>query len=369
MNSGGTSAFPRGRLPAAGSALLIAGMMLTLPILASASTGYEVRGSEVTYGRKAYALIISYTEKEKISAADASSFQILDRLTYAKDANNVFYEGRVIPGADAETFELLPGKRENRSPLYARDAKRVYFEGEVLPGADPATFQIDSRRAGLSRDKDRVYVGRTPVPGADPLSFEPISADSPISRDANDFYYGSTPAGVRDLRAFELLDSSGTPGVVWGREPSAFYVGTSRTPITGTAAFADLGGGYTRDAANVFYKGEAIAGADPASFSVRIYKDDATKGDTYVVARDRRHFYTGGTPTLDVADGDTFEELGRGYARDASRVYFLSRVVEGADPATFSAEPVRGVKAPRNDAPVVRDKNAFYQAGNRISSR
>jgi hypothetical protein len=110
------------------------------------------------------------------------------------------------------------------------------------------------------------------------------------------------------------------------------------------------------------------AAPNPADFLGEIpldYRD----AQHYVVARDRRKFYTGGMATTDVADGASFEELGRGYARDSRQVYFLGRVVEGADPVSFSTDPVRGVKAPRKDAPVVRDKTFFYQAGNKIAPR
>ena len=351
------------RIPRAvfSAALFVAGITIS----SEASTGYEVRGREVTYGRRAYALVFGYTEREKIPQADAATFQILDRLTYAKDAKHAYYEGRAIPQADARSFDILPSTGATREGLYAKDARRVYFQGMPLPDADPATFEIDPRRAGLARDKSRVFLGSVPIPGADPTTFEPVDGDAPIARDRNDYYYGATPVKVRDMKSFQLLDTSGAPGVVWGRDASAFYTGTTATPVDGPK-FSDLGSGYTTDGNQVFYKGDPIQNADAASFRVRIYKDDATKGDTYVVARDKRNFYTGGMPTADVADGASFQELGRGYARDSKQVYFLSRVVEGADPATFSAEPVRGVRAPRKDAPVVRDANAYYQAGNRI---
>ena len=54
---------------------------------------------------------------------------------YGVDRNAVYFEGRVIPGADARTFEYL-------AHGYARDRRAVYYRGEVLQGANPRTFRV-----------------------------------------------------------------------------------------------------------------------------------------------------------------------------------------------------------------------------------
>ena len=52
------------------------------------------------------------------------TFQILD-YGYARDAWNVYYLGRVLPGADPATFEILPNG-------YARDAWTLYYYGRPI---------------------------------------------------------------------------------------------------------------------------------------------------------------------------------------------------------------------------------------------
>ena len=50
------------RIPRAvfSAALFVAGITIS----SEASTGYEVRGRDVTYGRRAYALVFGYIERE-----------------------------------------------------------------------------------------------------------------------------------------------------------------------------------------------------------------------------------------------------------------------------------------------------------------
>lgn len=330
--------------------------------------GYAIQEAEVVYGERVYVFAMWYTKSAKVPGADAATFRILDRLTYGRDARHAYYQGKPIPGADAASFALVAARGKNQA-AYAKDQSRVYFEGFPLPGADPATFTADPKHAGLARDRRQVYLGRRVIPGADPATFERLAGDAPIGRDRRGYYFGADPVTVRDAATFEILDANAGPGKVWARDAHAFYVGAKTTATEGIGGPQILAAGYTKDSSRVYYKGDAIPGADAASFNVRVYKDDAIRGDTYVVARDRRHFYIGGMATADIADGSTFEELGAGYARDSRQVYFLSRVVEGADPATFRTKDVGRVPGANRSAPVARDKFRAYQAGNPLPSR
>ncbi len=331
--------------------------------------GYEVRGDGVYFGERVYVYAIWSTKAEKMPQADGSTFQILGKTSYGKDARNAFYQRRLIPGADPASFSVLAGRGANRSAPYSRDREKVYLEGFPIPGADPASFQLDARRAGLARDRRAVYLRRTEISGADPATYEPLAGEAPIGRDRSGWFYGTERVAMADPGSFAILDADAGPGKVWARDAKAVYIGSKSLASSGPAKVAILAKGYTRDAKRVYYQGDPIPGADPATFTVRVYEGEAIKGDTYVVARDRRHFYTGGMATGELADGDTFEELGRGYARDSRRVYFLSRVVEGADPASFSTAVVRGARGPSRGAAVVADKNRLYQAGHPLGPR
>lgn len=335
----------------------------------SDSLGYEVRGADVVYGQRVYVFAFWYTKAEKIPHADGRTFKALDRTTYGKDAGAAYFEGQMIPGADAATFEMVSESGGRRSRLYARDTRCVYFEGSPLTDADPGSFQPDRGKVGLARDRRQVYLGRSVIRGADPATYRLLGADSLIGRDRRTYYFGVEPVTVRDPDSFEVLTANPAPGEVWARDSQAFYVGPKTTSTTGSAKLEILGNGYAKDATRVYYKGEPVAGADPETFSVRVYKNDVVKGETLVVARDRRNFYTSDIATGEIADGASFEELGRGYARDSKQVYYLSSVVEGADPGSFSVVAVNGIPGTSKSAPVVQDRSRYYQFGNPVGNR
>jgi hypothetical protein len=274
------------------------------------SLGYEVRGSDIFYGKRVYAYVIWQTQAEK------------------------------IPNA----------------------------EGAPLPGADPRSFRVDAQQPSLACDRRQVYLNRSVIHGVDPATYELQRGASVIGRDLKGFYFGPEPVAMRDLSTFEVITADPAPGATWAKDSKAFYVGAKTIGTSKGSKLEILGEGYSKDAKRVFYKDEGIEGADAATFTVRIHKDDLVKGQRFVVARDCGHFYTSDTPTCDMADGATFKELGRGYSRDSRQVYYLSSVVEGADPASFSTTEVHGVAAVARGAPVVRDKNSAYQFGNALNT-
>ena len=54
---------------------------------------------------------------------------------YSKDNWTVYYEGRKVKGASAQTFEEL-------GEGYGKDAWKVYYRGKELPGASPGSFEV-----------------------------------------------------------------------------------------------------------------------------------------------------------------------------------------------------------------------------------
>ncbi len=76
----------------------------------------------------------------------------LDRIGgyYLKCDNKVYYADKLLSGADVNTFVPV-GVTAN----YAKDSKNVYFDGEIVVGADAATFNIGD---GINaKDKYHTY--------------------------------------------------------------------------------------------------------------------------------------------------------------------------------------------------------------------
>ncbi|PJE64881.1 MAG: hypothetical protein COU90_00255, partial [Candidatus Ryanbacteria bacterium CG10_big_fil_rev_8_21_14_0_10_43_42] len=78
----------------------------------------------------------------------------------------------IIEGADPETFEIIyfdeatPPALQNSMLSFARDKNYLYWEGKRFEGVDPDTFAILGR--GFIKDKDSVYFWWHKLEGSDP---------------------------------------------------------------------------------------------------------------------------------------------------------------------------------------------------------
>lgn len=83
-------------------------------------------------------LLLSLSIREPIKDSN-------DKVTgYVKNEWGVYFDGRLIPGADPATFRFLgyvpvPASTGDE---YAADATHVYWFDQILPGADPASFKL-----------------------------------------------------------------------------------------------------------------------------------------------------------------------------------------------------------------------------------
>jgi len=312
--------------------------------------GYEIRGDKVMWNSwRGDGLFGQWSEAE---VTDSAGFEILQPKGYAKNATLVFHGGGQISGADATTFQIM----EKWGGL-AKDAKRVYDGGAVIEGAESATFQLTDMQG--------------------------------LGRDSKDYYLGTHPLHVRDMATFKVLDANayGKEHRIWARSKLDYYVGTKATPIADSATFQVVQSWYAKDAKQVYFGSEVIAGADATTFqgiggeSGEFAKDvkhvywqgevvagcDAATFQLlkFRYAKDSAHAYfcyASGTPPLILpgSDATTFEVIGPssegfGYAKDAKQVYQGANVIPGADPATFVVDP--------NDTGNASDKNQRYYHG------
>mgnify|MGYP003507947655 CR=1 FL=1 len=172
-----------------------------------------------------------------ITGADASTFNVLlDNCTftssclYAIDMNNVYYNGKIILGADSKTFKLSGnidelrglGKTDDgiRQSAFATDSNHAYYEGEVIVGADPKTFMPIISGAyyfEYAKDKDRVYFRSYPVVGADLETFKPSEGQQPYegcgagryATDKNNVFYKEKLIPGADVKTFKIKIGGG----------------------------------------------------------------------------------------------------------------------------------------------------------------
>lgn len=124
---------------------------------------------------------------------------------YAADASSVYYEGRKVAGADPKTFEVWENGKYTH--YYGRDKNGFYFHEKLITGADEKTFEVlwTQRYEGCgpgpySKDKNRIYFGNTVVVGADIPTFTLLIND--YAKDKNSVYLRGVKQSV-DPATFE----------------------------------------------------------------------------------------------------------------------------------------------------------------------
>ena len=166
--------------------------VILLALLTGCASGYQESGGGYTY--------VSWNESAgkvelPVVGADRATFDVLDKNGYAKDARQVYFQGRTIEGADAVTFVRL-------SELYGKDASRVYYQGKVVPGADPNSFDVFNLQWG--RDANDIYIQDRPLEACDPATFEMLK-DS-WQKDSRCAYREGRKVANADAATFEVLN-------------------------------------------------------------------------------------------------------------------------------------------------------------------
>jgi hypothetical protein len=331
-------------------ARLLCAMLPFLLTSCGKKVGYEIRGDKVIWNSwQGDGLFGKWSEAV---VTDEHGFQILQPEGYAKNTQDVFHGGAKVDGADAATFQLL----EKQGGL-AKDAKRVYDRGAVIEGADPASFERTGME-GLGRDKKDYYLGTKPLHVRDMASFKVLDAnacgkdDKIWARDSLDYYVSRVATPIADPATFQVIQSW------YAKDARQVYFGSEVLAGADAASFQGIGGEsgeFAKDSKNVYWQGKVVEGCDAATFQLLKYR----------FAKDSKHAYfcySSGSPphALPDSDGQIFEVIGPssqgfGYAKDAKQVYQGANVITGADPATFVVDP--------SDPEKASDKNRRYQYG------
>jgi hypothetical protein len=151
---------------------------------------------------------------------------------------------------------------------------------------------------GYAKNAQSVFCGKWGLEGADVATFQVIDKWSALAKDAKQVYYRTAVIEGADPATFERAGTAG----VW-RDKKDYYLGS--TPLR------------VRDRASFKVLDEKVLG-----------KDD------HIWAYDKLDYYVGKQPTP-IADSGTFQVIQSCYAKDAKQVYFGTRILSGADPASF----------------------------------
>lgn len=181
------------------------------------------------------------SRRTKIIGADAATFKVLKHDRYAKDKSQVYFNGGVITGADAQSFKTI-------GEVSAVDRYHAYCMNRPIPGADSNTYRAIDVSWGC--DQSDCYHMGTQLHACNPSSFRVYAKNVSYAYDNQCAYYQQWKLPLRDRQSLKILDS-----------------------------------GYVKDNKGVYFLDTVVEEADPQTFTV--------KPHTFIVYDKNGYFYRG----------------------------------------------------------------------------
>ncbi|HYX34522.1 MAG TPA: DKNYY domain-containing protein [Oligoflexus sp.] len=163
-------------------------------------------------------------------------------------------------------------------------------------------------------------------------------------RSGADIFYGYARLEGCDPSTFEILD----PAHEFSRDAKHVYVGSKVLIEADPSTFEPLEGAYARDARSVFYSIQKLEVKDPNKF-VAFPGGVFAKDDVAVFI---------GNEIMEGAHVPTFVGLSGGYAKDDARVYFFRDSIVGANPGAFRSA---GAMAPFPNSYATDDTRVYHK--------
>lgn len=129
-----------------------------------------------------------------------ASFKVLD-YPFSKDESTIFYENRVVAGADAASFSVLANG-------YAKDKNAVYLQAKRIAGADPASFELFKPGGEYvsedfySKDKQGIYWMDKKIITGDNPAFAPLG--NGYAADGKQVWFKTATISGADANTFKV---------------------------------------------------------------------------------------------------------------------------------------------------------------------
>ena len=330
--------------------------------------------------------------KTKNLKADGIDLKTLKKLDngYFKDKNNIYYglSGNLykIKNADLQTFEVLNSPYSS-SVYFAKDKNNVYYNGKKLDGIVPNDFeQIQSY---FIKDKNGIYKFEEGENEQD-LKIIPINAkidfknlkelDWKYFRDDKNIYYFDEDSFKKvdkaDINSFGQIDYTG----FFKDKNNVYYEGEKIEGID-VNSIEVINGMCIKDKNSVFYEGKKLRNISPNNFNIfdggisydkilvdkngayKLLENENQKDKIKIIPLDSKNidlktleridspidssnyfkdkngvYFLNGEKFVKIngADRDSFEVTMSGkYGKDRNNVYFEGKKMEGKNPKKF----------------------------------
>lgn len=238
--------------------------------------------------------------------------------------------------------------------------------------ADPNTFVVNKDVTYLAKDKNNVYGFDRHFKKIEILiaCVDGVNCDQKRKLDPETF----------EVSFPYLIDKNGVYYLAYNPHSSIYLVLLNNAdPNTFSSYFSAMYGSYGKDKNFVWFEDKILSDADAKSFKFTndfasdnndVFMEGLVVEDAdpksfkrmYEYFTDNKNIYFRGKKVNDV-DMETFKDLKNFYAKDKNNVYYIGKILQNADPATFKVDEFYGYET--NTA---RDKNYEYQYGKILRS-
>ena len=359
---------------------------------------FEEVGYDIIKDKNGLHILIDSNETEikvKSLKADGIDLKTLKKLDngYFKDKNNIYYglsdNLYKIKNADLQTFEVLTSPYSS-SVYFAKDKNNVYYNGKKLDGIVPNDFeQIQSY---FIKDKNGIYKFEEGENEQD-LKITPINAKIDFKNlkeldwkyfgdDKNIYYFDEDSfkkVDKADINSFERIDST----AFFKDKNNVYYEGEKVEGID-MNSIEVINGMCIKDKNSVFYEGKKLRNISPNNFNIfdgeisydkilvdkngsyKLMENENQKDKIKIIPLNSKNidlktleriespmdssnyfkdkngvYFLNGEKFVKIngADIDTFEVTMSGkYGKDRNNVYFEGKKMEGENPKKFEED-------------------------------
>ncbi len=359
---------------------------------------FEEVGYDIIKDKNGLHILIDSNETEikvKNLKADGIDLKTLKKLDngYFKDKNNIYYglSGNLykIKNADLQTFEVLTSPYSS-SVYFAKDKNNVYYNGKKLDGIVPNDFeQIQSYfikdRNGIYKfeeDEDKQNLKITPINAK--INFKNLKElDWKYFGDDKNIYYFDEDSFKKvdkaDINSFERIDFT----AFFKDKNNVYYEGEKVEGID-MNSIEVVNGMCIKDKNSVFYEGKKLRNISPNNFNIfdggisydkilvdkngsyKLMENENQKDKIKIIPLNSKNidlktleriespmdssnyfkdkngvYFLNGEKFVKIngADIDSFEVTMSGkYGKDRNNVYFEGKKMEGENPKKFEEE-------------------------------
>ncbi|MBJ7554738.1 DKNYY domain-containing protein [Marinomonas spartinae] len=240
------------------------------------------------------------------------------KVVFVRNGNFFQIGGKEIEGADSDTFEVI-------DQSYAKDINNVYFNGKSVVGASPSSVKFvkselnaNSANSGYLISNDKVFCYGDVIEGAEPTTF--VYLHGLYSMDKDYLYYyidikiplKLTPAAISNANEHYIRHKEQViyQGQVISNEANSFKI---------------ISDEYSTDTFHIYSYGEIVEEMVPDGFTII----------SPYYRKDKNQAYYFNTPILK-SDPNTFKVLNDTISKDQRNLYYRGNVVENKKPSEVS---------------------------------